>query len=170
MKPTSGLGCITRKTPGSIGCSAKLGCQGADRYSDADTGKLALRRKLLQAPAALVAPSASSVYSSADKVGHTMPYTQQRAGKINQLPKPHITLPSMNCGQHSQMRHSLRAYLPVRAVIVAGLPGRRFCTSYCAERGPTPDPSREDGSGIRSYALHVLPPGFHATRVLRGRA
>jgi hypothetical protein len=80
MKPTSGLGCTTRKTPGSIGRSAKPGYQGADRYSDADTGKLAARRKPLQAPAALVAPSAPSVYSSADKVGHTMPYTQQRAG------------------------------------------------------------------------------------------
>ena len=43
MKPTSGLGCITRKTPGLIGRSAKPGCQGADRYSDADTGKLAAR-------------------------------------------------------------------------------------------------------------------------------
>ncbi len=91
MKPTSGLGCITRKTPGSIGRSAKPVCQGADRYSDADTGKLAARRKPLQAPAALVAPSASSVYSSTDKVGHTTPYTQQRAGKINQLPKPRIS-------------------------------------------------------------------------------
>jgi hypothetical protein len=37
----------------------------------------------LQGPAALVAPSASSVYSSADKVGHT-PYIQQRTEKINQ--------------------------------------------------------------------------------------
>jgi hypothetical protein len=90
MKPTSGLGCTTRKTPGSIGRSAKPGCQGANRYSDADTGKLAARRKPLQAPAALVAPS--SVYSSADKVGHTTPYTQQRAGKINQLPKPRRSL------------------------------------------------------------------------------
>lgn len=91
MKPASGLGCTTRKTPGSIGRLAKPGCQGADRYSDADTGKLAARRKPLQAPAALVTPSASSVYSSADKVGHTMPYTQQRAGKINQLPKTRIS-------------------------------------------------------------------------------
>jgi hypothetical protein len=48
MKPTSGLGCTTRKTPGSIGRSAKPGCHGADRYSDADTGKLAARRKPLQ--------------------------------------------------------------------------------------------------------------------------
>lgn len=88
MKPTSGLGCITRKTPGSTGRSAEPGCRGAGRYSDADTGKLAAaRRKPLQAPAALVAPSASSVYSRADKVGHTMPYTQQRAGRINKLPQ-----------------------------------------------------------------------------------
>ena len=90
MKPTYGLGCITRKTPGSIGRSAKPSCQGANRYSDADTGKLAARRKPLQAPAALVAPS--SVYSSADKTGHTTPYTQQRAGKTNQLPEPRISI------------------------------------------------------------------------------
>jgi len=46
-------------------------------------GVLTTRRKPPQAPAALVAPS--SVYSSADKVGHTMPYTQQREGRINKL-------------------------------------------------------------------------------------
>jgi hypothetical protein len=95
MKPTSGLGCTTRKTPGSIGRSAKPGYQGADRYSDADTGKLAARRKPLQAPAALVAPSAPSVYSSADKVGHTMPYTQQREGRINKLSQ--TALPNTRC-------------------------------------------------------------------------
>jgi hypothetical protein len=81
--------------------------------------------------------------------------TERVLGRVAQV----ILSPSMNCGQYSQIRHRLRAYLPVRAVMVAGLPGRGFCTSYCAERGPTPDPSREDGSGIRSCALHVLPPG-----------
>ena len=33
----------------------------------------------------------------------------------------------MNYGQHSQMRHRLRAYLPVRAVMVAGLPATQKC-------------------------------------------
>ena len=40
MKPTSGLGCTTRKTPGSIGRSAKPGCQGARQRSGRYTGKL----------------------------------------------------------------------------------------------------------------------------------
>jgi hypothetical protein len=73
MKPTSGLGCTTRKTPGSIGRSAKPGYHGADRYSDADTGKLAARRKPLQAPAT-----------------PCLTHSNEREGSIN-YPKPRIS-------------------------------------------------------------------------------
>src|SRR5215510_14044309 len=61
----------------------------------------------------------------------------------------------MNCRQHSQMRHGLRAYLPVRVAWWTGVPGRRFRTDHCAESGRATQAAHQ----LSASSLTLLPCG-----------
>ena len=71
---------------------------------------------------------------------------------------------SMNCGQRSQMRRRLRAYLPVRDAREAGRPGRRFRRNHSAEHMPHARqvPQRLSGRSLTFLpyrSRHLMQPG-----------